>query len=54
MRKRRPEKVPGVSRRSRQECDHSGWKDFLVKDHPMLSPQDTMTKVPAPVMISYQ
>ena len=31
-----------------------GWKNFLVKDHPMLSPQGTMTKVPAPVMISYQ
>ena len=31
-----------------------GWKNFFVKDHPMLSPQGTMTKVPAPVMISYQ
>jgi hypothetical protein len=31
-----------------------GWKNFLVKDHPMLSPQETMTKTPAPVMISYQ
>ena len=31
-----------------------GWKNFLVKDHPMLSPQGTMTKVPVPVMISYQ
>ena len=31
-----------------------GWKNFLVKDHPMLSPQATMAKVPAPVMISYQ
>jgi hypothetical protein len=31
-----------------------GWKDFLVKDHPMLTPQQTMAKFPAPVMISYQ
>jgi hypothetical protein len=31
-----------------------GWKDFLVKDHPMLTPQQTMAKAPAPVMISYQ
>jgi hypothetical protein len=31
-----------------------GWKNFLVKDHPMLTPAQTMTKVPAPVMISYQ
>jgi hypothetical protein len=31
-----------------------GWKNFLVKDHPMLSPRQTMTKTPAPVMISYQ
>ena len=31
-----------------------GWKDFLVKDHPMLTPQQTMTETPAPVMISYQ
>jgi hypothetical protein len=31
-----------------------GWKDFLVKDHPMLTPGQTMTKSPAPVMISYQ
>ena len=31
-----------------------GWKNFLVKDHPMLGPQGTMAKVPAPVMISYQ
>jgi hypothetical protein len=31
-----------------------GWKNFLVKDHPMLTPSQTMTKVPAPVMISYQ
>jgi hypothetical protein len=26
----------------------------LVKDHPMLTPQGTMTKTPLPVMISYQ
>jgi hypothetical protein len=31
-----------------------GWKNFLVKDHPMLTPQETMTKTPLPVMISYQ
>jgi hypothetical protein len=31
-----------------------GWKDFLVKDHPMLTPQQTMAEAPAPVMISYQ
>jgi len=31
-----------------------GWKNFFVKDHPMLTPARTMTNVPAPVMISYQ
>jgi hypothetical protein len=31
-----------------------GWKDFLVKDHPMLTPGQTMTETPAPVMVSYQ
>jgi hypothetical protein len=31
-----------------------GWKNFLVKDHPMLTPGQTMTKAPTPVMISYQ
>jgi len=31
-----------------------GWKNFLVKDHPMLTPVQTMTKSPTPVMISYQ
>jgi hypothetical protein len=31
-----------------------GWKDFLVKDDPMLTPGETMTKTPVPVMISYQ
>jgi hypothetical protein len=31
-----------------------GWKNFFVEDHPMLSPQQTMTKSPTPVMISYQ
>jgi hypothetical protein len=31
-----------------------GWKNFYVMDHPMLSPAVTMTKTPAPVMISYQ
>lgn len=31
-----------------------GWKDFTVKDHPMLTPGETMANTPAPVMISYQ
>jgi hypothetical protein len=31
-----------------------GWKNFLVKDHPMLTPQQTMMNTPLPVMISYQ
>jgi hypothetical protein len=31
-----------------------GWKNFYVKDDPTLSPQETMTKRPTPVMISYQ
>jgi hypothetical protein len=31
-----------------------GWKDFTVKDHPMLTPQETMANTPTPVMISYQ
>jgi hypothetical protein len=31
-----------------------GWKNFYVKDHPMLSPQQTMTRTPQPIMISYQ
>jgi hypothetical protein len=31
-----------------------GWKDFYAKDHPMLSPQQTMARTPRPVMISYQ
>ena len=31
-----------------------GWKDFLVMDHPMFTPSQTMTETPAPVMISYQ
>jgi hypothetical protein len=31
-----------------------GWKNFLVKDHPMLTPGQTMTEKPTPVMISYQ
>ena len=33
---------------------HFGWKNFYVKDDPMLSPGETMTKSPTPVMISYQ
>jgi hypothetical protein len=31
-----------------------GWKDFYVKDHPMLTPWQTMDRRPQPVMISYQ
>jgi hypothetical protein len=31
-----------------------GWKNFYTKDEPMLSPAATMTKTPAPLMISYQ
>lgn len=31
-----------------------GWKNFYTKDQPMLSPAETMTKTPAPLMISYQ
>jgi hypothetical protein len=31
-----------------------GWKDFFRKDHPMLTPWQTMARTPEPVMISYQ
>jgi hypothetical protein len=31
-----------------------GWKNFYVKDHPMLSPQQTMARTPRLSMISYQ
>jgi hypothetical protein len=31
-----------------------GWKNFFVKDHPMLTPKQTMARTPKPVMISYQ
>jgi hypothetical protein len=31
-----------------------GWKNFFVKDHPMMDPQATMDRHPQPVMISYQ
>lgn len=31
-----------------------GWKNFFVKDTPMISPRATMRRDPAPVMISYQ
>lgn len=31
-----------------------GWKNFYVKDQPMLNPSQTMAKTPQPVMISYQ
>jgi hypothetical protein len=33
---------------------HFGWKNFFTKDHPMLSPAQTMVKTPQPFMISYQ
>ena len=31
-----------------------GWKNFFAKDHPTLSPLQTMSNIPKPVMISYQ
>jgi len=31
-----------------------GWKNFFVKDHPMLTARQTMRHRPRPVMISYQ
>jgi hypothetical protein len=31
-----------------------GWKDFYVKDHPMLDPRQTITRTPRLSMISYQ
>jgi len=31
-----------------------GWKNFFVKDHPMLSPSQTMANRPHPLMISYE
>jgi len=31
-----------------------GWKDFYVKDTPMLAPWATINRRPAPVLISYQ
>jgi len=31
-----------------------GWKDFYVKDHPMLGPQQTIDRTPRLSMISYQ
>jgi hypothetical protein len=31
-----------------------GWKDFFVKDQPMLSPSQTMARTPGPVLISYE
>jgi hypothetical protein len=31
-----------------------GWKNFFAKDHPTLSPLQTMSNFPKPVMISYQ
>jgi hypothetical protein len=31
-----------------------GWKNFYTKDHPMLTPDETMDRHPQPVMISYQ
>jgi hypothetical protein len=31
-----------------------GWKNFYVKDQPMLTPSQTMSKAPNPVVISYE
>ena len=31
-----------------------GWKDFYVKDTPMLNPSATIDRTPAPELISYQ
>jgi hypothetical protein len=31
-----------------------GWKNFYTKDHPMLTPRQTMGRNPKPVMITYQ
>jgi hypothetical protein len=31
-----------------------GWKDFFVKDTPMLDPQRTIDRTPVPVLISYE
>jgi hypothetical protein len=31
-----------------------GWKDFYVKDHPMIDPQETIERTPHLSMISYQ
>jgi hypothetical protein len=31
-----------------------GWKNFYDEDHPMVTPRQTMTYQPTPVMISYQ
>jgi hypothetical protein len=31
-----------------------GWKNFYAKDHPIMSPQQTMTRTPQLSMISYQ
>ena len=33
---------------------HFGWKDFYVKDHPMLTPWQTFDRTPRLSMISYQ
>ena len=33
---------------------HFGWKDFYVKDKPMLGPVATIRHTPTPVLISYQ
>ncbi|HMH38137.1 MAG TPA: hypothetical protein VK584_14500, partial [Streptosporangiaceae bacterium] len=31
-----------------------GWKNFYAKDHPMMSPQQTIARTPQLSMISYQ
>ena len=42
-----------VAARRRRGC-RCGWKNFYDEDNPMLTPAQTMTRRPTPVMISYQ
>jgi hypothetical protein len=53
--------APGVKQQTWQAVVASapkgvyfGWKDFYVKDTPMLGPEQTIRHRPAPVLISYQ
>ena len=41
-------------RRERPDGTRLGWKNFYDEDHPTYTPQRTMRRHPAPVMISYQ